>query len=626
VSLITLDFETYYDKSFSLRKLTTEEYIRSKKFETIGVAVKVDDKPAVWQSGTCQELKPFLMSFDWASSAVLCHNMQFDGAILAWKFGILPYIYMDTLCMARAVHGVDSPASLMALVERYKLGAKGTEVDNAEGKYITGFSEIELARYGEYCVNDVEITKKLFDVLSKDFPVNELKLIDMTLRMYTNPVLGVDDALLMERLDEVRSEKSALLQSLMEKLECETEEDVRKKLASNKQFAGLLVEFGVPPPMKTSKTTGKETFALAKNDEGFIALVEDEDPFIQQLCAVRLGTKSTIEESRIERFISIGARNKGMLPIPLKYYGAHTGRWAGSDKVNFQNLPSRDKKKKALKNAVVAPDGYMVINCDSSQIEARVLAWLSGQENLVRAFANGDDVYSLFASEVYGKKITKENPVERFVGKTCILGLGYGTGAIKLQHTLKTTPPGVVVDEDEAKRIVDLYRQSNDKITDLWKDCEDALARIFEGTKAKKPYYLGVNRCLTVNSEGILLPNGCYIRYPKLTVEIEKGKKQYIYKSRRGDIHLWGGAVVENVVQALARCIVGEQMIAINEKYPVALTVHDAAVCVVPEDEVQEACKFIVECMSKTPDWATGLPVACEAHYGYNYGEMKEYK
>ena len=564
------------------------------------------------------------MEYDWANSAVLCHNMQFDGAILAWKFGIVPYIYLDTLCMARAVHGVDVGGSLAFLVEKYELGAKGKEVDDAVGKYITGFSSVELEQYGRYCVNDVELTKKLYDVLSKDFPVGELKLIDMTLRMYTEPVLEVDDALLMERLDEVRSEKSELLKSLMEKLECDTEEAVRKKLASNKQFAGLLTEFGVKPPIKVSKTTGKDTFALAKNDEGFIALTEHEDPFIQQLCAVRLGTKSTIEESRIERFIAIGARNKGKLPIPLKYYGAHTGRWAGADKVNFQNLPSRDKKKKALKNAVVAPDGYMVINCDSSQIEARVLAWLSGQTNLVDAFSRGDDVYSVFASEVYDRPITKENPIERFVGKTCILGLGYGTGAIKLQHTLKTTPPGVEIDEYEAKRIVTLYRQTNDKITDLWKECEGALESIFAGEK--KSYHLGVHRCLTVNSEGILLPNGCYIRYPKLTVDNEDNRIKYKYKSRKGDVYLWGGAVVENVVQALARCIIGEQMVAIHEKYPVVLTVHDAAVCVVPEAEVQEATAYIVECMSKTPEWATGLPIACEAHYGYNYGEMKEWK
>ena len=624
MSLITLDFETYYDKDFSLRKLTTEEYIRDKRFETIGVGLKIDDAETKWVSGTCQELKPYLMSFDWANSAVLCHNMMFDGAILAWKFGIVPHIYFDTLCMARALHGVDSSASLSALVERYGLGAKGTEVEDAQGKYITGFTSEELDRYGRYCINDVELTKKLFDVMSKDFPLNELKLIDMTLRMYTQPTLEVDDALLMDRLDEVRCEKSVLLQSLMGKLKCETEEEVRKKLASNKKFAGLLEEFGVQPPLKTSKTTGKETFALAKNDEGFIALTESEDPFIQQLCAVRLGTKSTLEESRIERFIDIGKRNKGRLPIPLKYYGAHTGRWAGSDKVNFQNLPSRDVKKKTLKNAVIAPEDHMVINCDSSQIEARVLAWLSGQEDLVEAFANKKDVYSLFASEVYGKTITKQNPVERFVGKTCILGLGYGTGASKLQHTLKTTPPGVELDEDECKRIVDLYRQTNDAIVGLWRESEDALESIFAGVK--KPYYLGQHRCLTVTSEGILLPSGCYIRYPELTVEILNNKPQYSYKSRKGPVTLWGGAVVENVVQALARCIVGEQMLSIQERYSVVLTVHDAAVCVVPKEEVEEACRFIVECMSIPPDWAKGLPVACEAHYGQNYGEMEEWK
>jgi len=201
----------------------------------------------------------------------------------------------------------------------------------------------------------------------------------------------------------------------------------------------------IKPPLKTSPATGKETYALAKNDEGFITLTEHEDPFIQQLCAVRLGTKSTIEESRIERFIGIGARNKGRIPIPLKYYGAHTGRWAGSDSVNFQNLPSRDKKKKALKKAVLAPPKHYVINSDSSQIEARILVWLAGQKDVTEQFRKGDDVYSIFASKIYGKHISKETPVERFVGKTCILGLGYGTGAKKLQHTLKTQPQSLPV-------------------------------------------------------------------------------------------------------------------------------------------------------------------------------------
>ena len=625
MNLITLDFETYYAQDYSLTKLTTEEYIRDKRFEVIGVGVKVGEGKTEWFSGSHIDIQKYLSTLPWNDSALLCHNTLFDGAILAWRFGIKPSLYLDTLCMGRAVHGVEVGGSLASLVERYKLGEKGTEVIEAKGKQITGFTSLELERYGEYCKNDVELTFKLFQVLSSAFPKEELQLIDLTLRMFIHPVLEVDDALLIQRLEELKHDKLKLLGTLKEKLQCENEEAVRKKLASNKQFAELLQTFNVPAPMKESKTTGKDTYALAKNDEGFIALTEHEDPFIQQLCAVRLGTKSTIEESRIERFIDVGSRNKGRLPIPLKYYGAHTGRWAGSDKVNFQNLPSRDVKKKTLKNAVVAPEDYVVINCDSSQIEARVLAWLAGQDDVVEQFAKGEDVYSIFATSVYERPISKKDPIERFVGKTCILGLGYGTGALKLQHTLKTTPPGVVIDETESKRIVDLYREKNAKIISLWKKADKAIGDManWEDTK---PYYLGKHRCLTVTKEGIKLPNGLYIRYPNLELNPEKANSGYIYQSRKGPVSLWGGSVVENVVQALARIIVGQQMIKLTERYRPVLTVHDAAVCVVPEDEVDEACAWIVEVMSKPPEWAKGLPVACEAHYGQNYGEMEEWK
>ena len=401
----------------------------------------------------------------------------------------------------------------------------------------------------------------------------------------------------------------------------EDEEGVRKKLASNKQFANLLTELEVEVPMKESPTTGKQTYALAKNDEGFIALTEHEDTFIQHLCAVRLGTKSTIEESRIKRFIDVGARNNNKLPIPLKYYGAHTGRWAGSDKVNFQNLPSRDKKKKTLKNAVIAPEGYMVINCDSSQIEARVLAWLAGQNDVVEAFAEGRDVYSEFATKIYKRPISKADPIERFVGKTCILGLGYGTGSAKLQHTLKTQPPGAIVSDSQAKDIVDLYRDENNKIVDLWGECDDLLNQLISWPKDKNDYYIGVQECLTATPQGILLPNNFYIRYPNIRKDTSETKTRIVYDSRKGPVSIWGGSVVENVVQALARCVVGEQMLLIAEKYRPALTVHDAIVCVVPEDEVEEARDFIVECMSTRPSWAPGLPITCEAKYGRSYGD-----
>jgi DNA polymerase I-like protein with 3'-5' exonuclease and polymerase domains len=620
MQLVTLDFETFYETGFSLTNLTTEEYIRHERFQVIGVGIKIDDGETKWITGTHNAIKQELDTIDWKSSVLLCHNTQFDGAILAFIFNIIPAVYLDTLSMARAKHGVDVGGSLAFLVEKYNLGRKGTEVIDAKGKRLEDFSMNDLAQYGSYCKNDVELTYKLFQVLAPEFPESEIKLIDITLRMYTEPVLEVDDGLLQDRLEEVQREKSELLKGLMTRLECDTEECVRGKLASNKQFAEILTELGVVVPTKISPATGKDTNALAKGDQGFLDLCEHEDPFIQELCRVRLGTKSTIEESRIERFIGIGSRNKGKLPIPLKYYGAHTGRWAGSDKVNFQNLPARDKKKKALKNAIIPPEGHRVINCDSSQIEARVLVWLAGQNDVVSWYEEGRDVYSEFASKIYGKTITKDDKTERAVGKTCILGLGYGTGWSKLQQTLKISA-GVDLDDQECKRLVGVYRQVNNKVIDLWKACDDALQDMSSWEDGKEPYYLDARKSLLITPKGIKLPNGLYIYYPDLKWDTSEAKSKFTYKSRRGVNSIWGGSVVENVVQALARIIVGEQMIEINKKYRPVLTVHDAVVNVVPEADVEEALSFIMSTMSTPPIWATGLPVACEAHDGASYGD-----
>ena len=318
MNLITLDFETYYDKGLGFKTQTTEEYIRDKRFEVIGVGVKINNSAANWFSGTHEEIQSYLKGLDWKNSALLCHNTMFDGAVLKWIFKLTPKYYLDTLCMARALHGVEAGGSLKALAERYELGVKGTEVEDAYGKRRTGFLNSELVQYGEYCKNDTELTFKLYQELSRAFPQDELDLIDMTLKMFIKPIFEVDDNMLQERLEALKFDKDSLLNSLVGLLKCNTTEEVRKKLASNKQFAMLLTELEVPVPMKTSKITGKPTYALAKNDEGFIALTEHEDPIIQELCAIRLNTKSTIEESRIERFINIGERNKGTLPIPLK--------------------------------------------------------------------------------------------------------------------------------------------------------------------------------------------------------------------------------------------------------------------------------------------------------------------
>jgi len=613
--LVTIDFETFYSKDVGFKKQTTEEYINDPQFHVIGMGIKINDGETRWVSGD-DAVRRELVRIDWSTSAVLAHNTLFDGAILSWRFGVVPAFYFDTLCMARAIHGVDAGGSLAALATRYGIGQKGDEVVNALGKRLCDFDEESLARYGEYCINDVELTYKLFHKLAAGLPESELDLVDMTLRMYTQPVFQINEQLLLDRLKAKAEEKRALLGTLTDVLEC-TEEELSKNLSSNRKFADVLQRFGVPAPMKTSPTTGKDTYAFAKNDEEFIALQEHEDFAVQQLCAARLGTKSTLEESRIQRFIDVGRRNGGKIPVPLKYYGAHTGRWAGSDAINFQNLPSRDKTKKALKNAIAAPDGHVVINCDSSQIEARVLAWLAGQNDVVGQFARGEDVYSIFASKVYGFEVSKAHPTQRFVGKTCVLGLGYGTGAKKLRHTLATQPPGADVSDDEAQRMVELYRTNNSKITDLWSDCGVALRSIMGWDKKSVRTYLGEQDCVIIERKGVRLPNGLHIHYP----DLQERDRQLIYKSRKGVIPIWGGGVTENVVQALARIIVGEQMRWISREFRVALTVHDSAVLVVPKCDLDAAKEYIELCMSTPPSWAAGLPVACELTYAETYGE-----
>ena len=610
MELITIDFETYYDKQFSLTKLTTEEYVRHENFEVIGVGIKVNNNATEWASGTHDQIREYLHTFNWGESMVLAHNTMFDGAILSWLFDIHPRVWTDTLCIARAIHGTEVGGSLKALAERYQIGAKGTEVLAAIGKRRLDFSDEELEVYGDYCVNDVELTYRLFGLMTKQFPVKELKTIDLTLRMFIEPMLELDKNLLEQHLVDIKQRKEDLLESV----------GVDKEdLMSNPKFADVLRGLGVEPPTKISATTGKETLAFAKTDQGFKDLEEHADDRVQALVAARLGTKSTLEETRTERFLNIASRGK--LPVPVRYYAAHTGRWGGDDKINLQNLPSRGPNGKKLKSSLTAPDGYMLVDCDSSQIEARVLAWLAGQQDLVMAFHNNDDVYKKMAMSIYNLSdeslVTKD---QRFVGKTTILGAGYGMGAVRFKEQLKSFE--FDIDLEEARRIIDVYRTTNSSIKGLWNECQSLLRYMVRGEALN----VGREGVVKVNPQqsAIQLPSGLLMRYDDLRMERdEKNKIQFSYKTRRGRKHIYGGKVVENLCQAIARCIIAEQMLKISKQYRVVLTVHDSIVCCVPENELDESRAFIESAMRWVPDWAEGLPVNCESGVGKSYGECE---
>ena len=615
MDLITLDFETFYDQEFSLRKMTTEAYVRDPRFEVIGVGIKLNNEDTEWASGTHKQIKRYLsQNFAWQEASLLCHNTMFDGAILNWCFDIRPRMYTDTLCIARALHGTEAGGSLAALSQRYNIGVKGTEVLDAKGKRRADFSEEELSAYGDYCINDVELTHQLFNIMASGvmtgcrFPPEELKLIDLTLRMYTEPTLGLDVKLLRSHLEDVKARKVELLR--------EANID-KKELMSNPKFAEVLKGLGVVPPMKISPTTGKETFAFAKNDDGFKKLLDDPDARVQALAAARIGTKSTLEETRTQRFIDIAAR--GNLPVPVRYYAAHTGRWGGDDKINLQNLPSRGANGKKLKRSIIAPEGHTMIDCDSSQIDARVLAWLAGQDDLTTAFANGDDVYKHMASSIYNVPSDEVKGSQRFVGKTTILGAGYGMGAVKFQTQLAGM--GVEMGLNEARRIIQIYRKKNGAISQLWTDANNMVHYMARGDTLQ----FGKEGVLVVDgvAKSITLPSGLPMFYTDVSAYDTENGTEYMYKTRKGLNKIYGGKVVENVCQAVARCIIGHQMILIAKRYKVVLTVHDSIVVAVPDADVAEARVYVEHCMSQKPDWAEGLPITCESGTGKSYGECE---
>lgn len=643
MDLVVIDWETFYSADYSLTKLTTEEYVRSPQFETIGVGIAVGDAPAVWYPKP--EVEEALAQIDWSQSMVLAQNTLFDAAIAKWRYGINPKAWADTLGMSRALYPHAKRHSLDAQAQREGIGVKGDEVMRAIGKRYRDFTPQELAAYGRYCCNDVELTRKLFHIymgkgVGGRFPVQELRLIDLTIRMFVDAVLELDKGALEEHLSDVKDTKARLLDTLRDRmLESgnpeftsvvfgEGTEGLKAILMSNPKFAAALESFGVVPPLKVSPATGRTTYAFAKTDQGMLDLREHEDPRVQALVEARLGNKTTLEETRTERFI--GMADRGAFPVPLRYYGAHSSRWSGIESVNLQNLPSRGPYAGRIKKAIKAPPGHVVIDCDSSQIEARTLAWLAGQEDLVQAFADKQDVYKLMASRIYGKPVDEIDKTERQIGKVVILGSGYGIGHHKLRGFLKLQA-GVDLTETESKRIVDTYRHTYNRIPEFWARAQTALSNMILGREYTIDMQ-GLNRVELVHEAdplteepavwGITLPSGTWIQYPRLAATRNAEQRlQFAYESKGVMTNVYGGLVVENVCQAVARCVIAEQALKVAKRYPVVLLVHDAVACVAPIEEKDEAQKYVEECMSWRPKWAQGLPLACESGMGLTYGD-----
>jgi DNA polymerase len=619
--VIAVDFETYYDKDYTLRKLSTSEYVRDKRFRVLTVAVKIGKGETKCAVGL-KAVTRLLGEIPWDDVAMLAHHAHFDGLILSHHFGIRPAYYACSLSMSRGLSPKSNRNDLATAAARYRKTNK-LPMPDFKGKTEETLAPEELDKLIAYNIRDVDVMREIFDVMLPLMPVAEMDLIDVTVKMFTQPVLRLDTKLAkQELLREIADREAKMAASGVA-------EDV---LASNKKFPKALEALGVEPPTKISKKTGELAYALSKADEQFTDLLAHPDAKVVALVRGRLAAKSTIGETRAARLIASGRAGRS-LPVYLNYCGAHTTRWSGGDKLNYQNL----KKQGRLREAIMAPPGYHLVDIDSSQIEARVLAWLAGEEWLLEAFRKGEDPYCIFGEEVYGRPITKKDKLERFVSKTCVLGLGFQMAGPKLQVTIlaQSINQGlepVRLDIITCYTLVKKYRGKVKKTVELWDKMNDevlyALAFANKGAVSE----LGP---LEYGKGFIRLKGHLNLMYPEVKVEVIGSKKSDwsrgskstrrctdgSYSSIEGRTKLYGGLMTENVVQYLARMVVAHQMLQIAKRYHVVLMAHDAVVFLAKKKEAPAALAWGLEVMKTPPLWAAGLPVSAEGRHGSRYSD-----
>jgi DNA polymerase len=638
MKICTIDLETFWSVTHSLSKMSPIAYCMHPDTEIISCAFKFDNGPTEVLFGE-DKIIEWAKSVDWSQYWVVGHNLSgFDAMILSWRMGIQPKMWGCTLAMSRPIHAKDAGGSLAKLVAHYKLGEKDQSALIAtKGRHLCDFTEQEIADMGEYNKADVDQCYALLRRLIPQTKRDEVKLIDMTIRMLVEPQFNADVDLLFQTLkdEEVRKQKALLdaakVMDVYDPLLSvdENTDEVLKLLSSAAKFAKFLQSVGVDVPTKVSPTTGKEIPALAKTDEDFIALQEHDNPVVATAAAARLDAKSTILQTRIQAFLdAASAHPQAKVPIPLKYYGADTtGRWSGWG-YNPQNLPRvnpyNPRPSDSLRRSLIAPAGYKVVVADLSGIELRVNHFLwkvPSSMEMFKADPEKADLYKDFASKLYDVDFHEVTKEQRQVGKVAHLGLGFGAGYKTFQKVAKLMG-GVDITEDESADIVNKWRDSYYEITEGWRTCHSVLPTIMRGATGAAVDPWGM---VTPCAEGLKTPKGM-IRYPDLRTERnDDNRMEFVYGHGRNKARIYAGKIDENIVQHLARCVIADNALTVQKLTNLipALMVHDELVYVVPEDDAEAVLSTVQEVMRTPPEWWPELVTWSEGDIADTYGDAK---
>ena len=446
--------------------------------------------------------------------------------------------------------------------------------------------------------------------MAAPFPMDELFVIDATVKMFTEPCLEGDVELLAKVWVDEATRKDARMAELNV-----SEAD----LQSSERFAALLRDEGVEPEMKDGKK--KPVYCFAKTDEFMRGLQEHDNDRVRTLAEARLGAKSTITQTRAETLGWMARRGK--MPVYLRYCGAHTTRWSGGDGANWQNF----KRGSDIRRAIMAPAGFLLAPIDLSQIECRVLNYLAGQEDVIEKFRKGEDPYIGIASQAYGFPVTKAHAKERGTGKQLELSCGFQAGAKTIQSTarLGIYGPPISIDIETATQWRDLYRNTHPQVVEYWKTAGRMISRIAGG----EPIQWGP---MLIKDHKIYGPGGTMLHYetlnfykPEADDEVQDFERDgyWRYQTRNGWTKLYSGKLVENVVQWLARIVMSQAMLRIMALgYRVVNTTHDELLVLIPKDGREQEHLQICEAeMKRTPTWLPNLPLDAESGLADRYAK-----
>ena len=619
--ILFLDFETYYDSDYTLKKLTPVEYILDARWEEICLGAAIDNgSPQIIQP---EDIDRFLLQFPPEVTTTVTFNSLFDNSILKWRHNYVPQRICDAMGLARSLRGHILPsASLAMCCAVLGIGAKGTAIEQMNGVHLADLrcDHTKQEAFYDYCKGDVSHMREIWRMLIGEMPPIEKRIMDLVIKCGVDPALYVDIGMLQEHLKAMREEKAQLLAQCSQDIGREV---TKADLMSAAKFEELLHTQGIEVEYKTSNT-GTLIPAFAKTDQFMAELQEHENEVVRFLASARLNMKSTIEETRAERMLAIARATGGLMPVPLRIAGAHTHRLSGDWKINMQNLPAgRGGAVSKLRAALIAPEGSEVVAGDLAQIEARVNAWICRQLDLLEMFRLNQDPYSQLAGEIFGYPVNKkDHPLERFIGKSGELGLGFGCGDTKFYNMVVRSARAMKMDLGDvwtpelALRSVHKYRNKRSNIYACWGILQNIIDNALNGNSVMR-----FGPCL-ISHGRVELPNGMAMRYKMLPLKDGEREHWYMYGKRRHRIY--GPKLLENIVQALARIILMEAGVRIADRgFDFKMQTHDELVWIILKNQLDIALPIIEEELRRPPVWGKDLPLDAEIKHGRSYADAK---